>query len=430
MLLMVQTRSSVFMKRTRYWKAAALIAATIPAILFLCSQLCWYFYRAPELQIREPHIVPPSSTVLSMDPAAVASSSRLLAPEDDSAQLRPRIVLIFLTTSGLQTGSIWHDWFQDAREFMITQRWIDIDTRDAEVPYLQAVMTYHPNHTEVVHDLVLPGWITKDDRPVWGRWARLLGVVQRGFELALLKHPEGTYFILSSDTTVPLKSFEQIAGEIMVDGRSRFDIFCYNFWGYYFKHSQWIMLSRDHAQLLAEDIEWTKPAINWVKGKPPCRIRVAATDEYFPGKTILTKRGGAGELANVNTRAAIEGDMLNAWTLVYWPIKNAPPPKFFGVLDTVHGHPATFATLTSSFLRLLVQRQGMWFLRKTTDEALVSDCSKPLEQYYVELMGKSIPPSSINDTCLLRSFLPLLWKKDRRGHVQIVTSSTAITEGG
>eukprot|EP01053_Blabericola_migrator_P001816 Blabericola_migrator_1__1815@NODE_1492_length_4427_cov_71_271789_g979_i0_p2_GENE_NODE_1492_length_4427_cov_71_271789_g979_i0NODE_1492_length_4427_cov_71_271789_g979_i0_p2_ORF_typecomplete_len457_score65_29Branch/PF02485_21/1_8e12_NODE_1492_length_4427_cov_71_271789_g979_i023883758 len=350
---------------------------------------------------------------------------RMLAPADADSS-RPKIVMVFLTTSGLKTQAIWNQWFEDARDFMIRAKWIGED-QTSETPYLSAVMTWHPDFEDLVMDSEYPAWLTVDERPTNGTWGQLLGVVHRGFELALETYPDGTYFILSSDTTIPVKAYQQIVAEIMVDPRSRLDIFCYDFWFRFFKHSQWIMLTREHAQILVDDDDWTHPPVRWVKGSNPTCGGVAATDEYYPGKTLLLHDA----VEDMYTRPSVDEHLWNGWTFIYWGARNQTPPEFFGKVDRVRtGHPATFRRFTSSFLRFLVQKQGLWFLRKTTDDAVVLDCSKPLKDYYDELMNMLVPqPSTQGDNCLLKDFLPLLWKGDRRAHLHIKAKrSTTLTD--
>eukprot|EP01055_Gregarina_sp_Pseudo9_P000078 Gregarina_sp_Pseudo_9__77@NODE_1051_length_1929_cov_19_898413_g984_i0_p1_GENE_NODE_1051_length_1929_cov_19_898413_g984_i0NODE_1051_length_1929_cov_19_898413_g984_i0_p1_ORF_typecomplete_len332_score101_96Branch/PF02485_21/3_1e12_NODE_1051_length_1929_cov_19_898413_g984_i06581653 len=322
---------------------------------------------------------------------------------------------------------VWEEWFQDARDFLLQQSWIEANVTTKDNPYLQAVMTYPPDHAEAVSALSLPDWLQLDSEPVWGEWGKLLGVMHRGLELALSRHPNASYFILSSDTTVPVKSYQYILGEISVDPRSRFDIFCHNFWIYFFKHSQWIMLSREHTQWLVEAADWwTQPHVRWVKGREHCVPTVAATDEYFPGKALIVRGGGLGATHAINARLAMDRNKLNGWTFIYWPTVNESRHLPFGVVAAdKHGHPARFVSLTSTFLRRMVQKEGLWFLRKTTDDANVTDCSKSLEAYYAELMLGAEPTApNEQDTCLLRDFLPLLWKRERRGHVQIKARGT------
>jgi hypothetical protein len=82
---------------------------------------------------------------------------------------------------------------------------------------------------------------------------------------AALKDPKNTKFIFISDSTVPLQTFDYVYDSLMKHPHSQFD-FSPNpnkdrtFYPIppfkYYKNSQWIVLNRKHAEMIAKDLHY------------------------------------------------------------------------------------------------------------------------------------------------------------------------------
>lgn len=195
----------------------------------------------------------------------------------------PVIVLVFLTRSGIQTSEIWQAWYEDAMAFLRERH--ERDVKD----HLKGVVHYSRGLN--ISEVVVPQWLEAyiDPEPASSHWGRLLNAMYRALSLALEWHPTGSYFIYLSDTTVPVKAFSTIFGAVMADSRSRADLYCDDHFGGNAKHGQWIMLKRDHAEILTNNSDWVNPKIHWVHGK--CKTKAAAGDEYWPLKALRVYSG-------------------------------------------------------------------------------------------------------------------------------------------
>lgn len=210
---------------------------------------------------------------------AVGSTSQVLTDKANRLAIpAPIVVMVFLTKRGLEpTANIWNEWHADARR-SLTRLGLNVDD------FLRGVVHHHPNFTDT--DIKLPDWLKPhvDPHPVTSEWGSLLPAMHKALSFAHEKNQDATYFIFVSETTVPLKSFTSIWSGIWADPRSRADAFCREHFNGNPKHSQWIMLNSRHAMYLIENEQWKTPRVNWVAGA--CGVGVAASDEYWPLRTI------------------------------------------------------------------------------------------------------------------------------------------------
>lgn len=359
-------------------------------------------------------------------------------------QSLPVVVCIFITTHGLQTPTIWQHWFDDFQNHLRLTRDLP-ENLPGPNPWLRGVLTHAPDVDMAQLTDRTPPWLRPhvDPTAIPSAWGKLLPSVHQALKFAREEHPDGDYFLMLSDSTIPLKPFRIIWGEIAADSRSRIDVYCKSHFNGVPKHSQWLLLNRPHIDTLLQEpvTNWTTPPVTWVAGN--CLPGAAAGDEYFPLKRLIFAReilvvGSSSEYAGgresfelssiIRDKNASLVDTLSWYTFVYWrAYKTLPAREAIGDYDFTHGHPSEFTSLKSGFLRWMVSRQNSWFMRKVRGGTRVADCTESPMTWLARTLGS---PDLAKDTflsdgtfipyarplaaadCALEDFLPTLWAYD------------------
>ncbi|EZG78195.1 hypothetical protein GNI_039950 [Gregarina niphandrodes] len=195
-------------------------------------------------------------------------------------------------------------------------------------------------------------------------------------------HPDATHYSLVSETTIPLKPFKHIWGQLAADPRSKVDLFCLEHREGYPKHSQWLTLTREHAKaLVAPHRLWEVGANRLIRGT--CPTLCGANDEYWPVRIISEnlRISGYDEWERQFEARSMAHPLgtLNWHTFIDWNLYN--PRSVQSALGEASGrswsHPTTFTSVSGRFLRTLVAADNVWFARKMTNDLLpVKSCNE------------------------------------------------------
>lgn len=268
----------------------------------------------------------------------------------DTTKRQPKVAFCFLTTTDLHQQDIWRRYFFSA--------------------YAEQYSIYcHPTQPEQVTDSLLKGNIIDKTVPTRHGDASL---VQASLNLFLQAYndPENEYFILLSESTIPIVSFNQFIASLK-RCRSR-SIFSYRvappesehygrladikqpelFSASFLHHHRWVILHRRHLAMLLD-----RPGLSLFSNM------FAPDEHYFMNALVHLKGVRLDEFVNQHA------------TFVNWhekEIKECWNPTT-GKLVARTVHPKTYHQLSSADL---AQADGCWFFSKVSpdcDCALVSE---------------------------------------------------------
>jgi hypothetical protein len=223
----------------------------------------------------------------------------------------------------------------------------------------------HPKDRDAISSEFLCGRIIGNLVPTQHGTASLVDASLNLFQAAY-EDPSNEHFILLSDTAIPIIRFADIASELAGNkGKSLISFMvpppgsehfarqsslppsCV--FDPFFKHDQWVILSRNHVQMLL--------------GKPKldCFARMFAADEHYFLNVLAHVCG------------VLPKDVLNRRkTFVNWAERVVTEKKdASGSLLSRTIHPKTYTALSSSDV-LQARGAGYWFFRKVSRDC---DCS-------------------------------------------------------
>jgi hypothetical protein len=169
------------------------------------------------------------------EPVAFASNAK-----------RPRLYFLFMAHDNLPNLQIWRKFFAGAARHTDYEAFL----------HCTDLAACHENHRDLLDtftaiDTVESKWCSNLVAPM----NALLAAAARGNESEVFEGHEMDKFVFVSETTVPVKSFADVQKKLLVhDGpTSNFCMEHWNEWAWYkgkyvlAKHSQWMVLSREHA---------------------------------------------------------------------------------------------------------------------------------------------------------------------------------------
>lgn len=260
-----------------------------------------------------------------------------------------KIAFCFLTRSNLLQPAVWMRFFSTASQ--------------------QAFAIYcHPREAAGVTTAILQGRIIASQTPTQHGHVSIVAATLNLFEAAYADDPENEYFVLVSESTIPIVPFETVAAELRAVGRR--SLIHYSvpppgtehyeraaslkdrspFSAGFFFHDQWIVLHRRHVELLLD-----RPALDLFED-------MFAPDEHYFMNALVHARGAA----------IVEFDNRRT-TYVNWNEREIRHvvERATGRIVAQTIHPKTYDALTGAEL-LEARRLKHWFFRKIS---AACDCS-------------------------------------------------------
>lgn len=256
-----------------------------------------------------------------------------------------KLAFCFLTLGDLTQPLLWHQFFEHSQNDQIV---------------------CHPKHPESVEtDFLRSGII--DERVVTAHGTVSLVEATLNLLRAAYQQGDSQYFLLLSESTIPLVSRRAIANELArCRGRS---IIPYRIpaplseharrqqalpvghgFDPFYVHDQWVILSRRHVERLLD-----KPGLAWFAGM------FAPDEHYFLNVLVHACGVSVGEFINQRK------------TFVNWEQREVCERRdATGALIQRTIHPKTYHALTGAELAM-ARRQGCWFFRKVSAQC---DCSR------------------------------------------------------
>jgi hypothetical protein len=329
-------------------------------------------------------------------PAAIRNNMPLLHAVNRSTFGNGVVHFLFLINDNLHHQEIWKKFFSDAPQ----GSWkVFIHCKDPHGCARNRVFENNPGFVQVS---TTPTWYCHD------LVTAMAHLTSTALQAGAASYGGREKFVFLSESTLPTKPFSEIHGTLLLDDASDFCLFPADQWGTasidgsfvkLIKHHQWVVLSRQHAELFAKD--WI--SVNeqsqwriWLKtGKwqghdtyvypqnfyyPPSAN--TCTDEWAFMATIfgaLEPMGGARQLdhyggGHIDMNTHTTQGRCRTWT--YWdnswdPAATALASQiandFYGssmsCFPKCHARPATLEKVSSSSLHAL-RRSPFLFARK------------------------------------------------------------------
>jgi len=393
---------------------------------------------------------------LSIEREVLEQFTELDVESNHSLQDKPKVAFLFLTMKDLQWPSLWEDFFAPAKADDYS-----IYVHQAALPDPKAADTALP--LSQFGAISVP-WVKTG-------WCALFGV-EVAILRAALQDKANSQFIFVSDSTVPLKRFDYVYQQLIVNSpltskfclaseathafakqeivaqessrRCIFKDFIRRIDARTLKHHQWAVLARQHAVMVVRRASSALEifARSWMDAAPDVDGAEGCSDEAVPLTAMLhdieARGASTGNTWKDLTRLGVEQNCL---TYVRWrncfagtelDLRSAASDiqnlwknfgeMFSGFASTgrdfmkskmkrdLNGLPHVFDKISEDYLRKMV-RQNFMFARKF------------MPGLEVTMNDPSIPPQ------LLSELLPRLWEDVKPQQSQILTWGRLETDG-
>eukprot|EP01055_Gregarina_sp_Pseudo9_P005999 Gregarina_sp_Pseudo_9__5998@NODE_992_length_1994_cov_20_218414_g930_i0_p1_GENE_NODE_992_length_1994_cov_20_218414_g930_i0NODE_992_length_1994_cov_20_218414_g930_i0_p1_ORF_typecomplete_len368_score66_47Branch/PF02485_21/5_5e10_NODE_992_length_1994_cov_20_218414_g930_i06891792 len=285
--------------------------------------------------------------------------------------------LLFLTTRGLTTNTLWERWLRDAHDHI---------NRDLQVPIPQALQTfvaYAPAFEPSAVQEFLPPSLRESliAKPVGCAWAEALRNERAMLEEAMASEPRIGYFVVVSHNSIPVKSFATMYEDFLADSRIRMSLAEWDIGVRgLFKTANWRAFPRRMAEIMLRDSDY--PQTEWLH----FRDGVCGPDECRVWEPLVR---------------ALSEDLFDEFRFVpsskAVPLHGLPAHYFFDCWnDDIYGCPATASTgwprlyrdFDNNFLDNLIEHPHVWMFRKSDDSTTVGG-NIPLVDYVSRKLGSN-----------------------------------------
>eukprot|EP00917_Polyrhabdina_sp_WS-2016_P016965 GHVP01036672.1.p1 GENE.GHVP01036672.1~~GHVP01036672.1.p1 ORF type:complete len:324 (-),score=50.02 GHVP01036672.1:82-1053(-) len=254
-----------------------------------------------------------------------------------------KVAMLFLVYDEIVYPGVWNWWLKDAAETVNTYvHWSIKSTTKEEM--MSRLGSFEAFKGKVLDKKDL-------ETCKWGVTMPCMQAITR----KALADPSNSWFVYISGSTLPVKRQDEIHSLLTIQPFSRWCFVPHNLLPF-LKHHQWMVLSREHAELAFSGDESKNvfpsiqnPNSNQTASREMGEIALRADDEFLPFMIIEEKIG---------LRRLIASSLRKCHTQVYW----TPDSKLGYSSDS--RLPVTFEKIFAKYFEKELSHPDVWFIRK------------------------------------------------------------------
>lgn len=305
-----------------------------------------------------------------------------------SRRKKKKVAFMFLSNNGIQHDTIWESWFLSGNN----DKDIENDFEERASIYVHATdadsLRVSPTLSPFFNERVIPAVQTE-------YYKNLLDAM---IQVLLYAHsdPQNTHFVFISDSSIPIKTFDEVYSELVNDTTSRFCLRpnerAHDMWGrfptldmppeYHRESEMWSSLSRTHVSEIIKHLNsdlmvWQRA--NTARNLAPHGPYGGAPDETFL-PTLLQKVVGTAAFNSCHgtVRETDEEDsktdkyMGCCPTFLEWPDFPRHEVQIDGCASTSASSPCLYQKISVKDMKALYDA-GYLFMRKIDSNAVLVD---------------------------------------------------------